>query len=200
MLRAIRLVVGAAAVLLGGVLLAQTKDTPAEGYFPLRVKAKWVYKVGDNDVIVTVVKSEKVGGEEQFQVDTIVGKEAKTSEWYAVRNGDIYRTKVKDDKLDPAIKVLPAGVKKDVTWDVNSKLGMQTVKGTMKIVNDKEKVKIGETEYETVFVEGKDMDVAGAKTTVRIWFAKDRGIVKEEFLLQGGEKLSLELKEFSDGK
>jgi hypothetical protein len=42
--------------------------------------------------------------------------------------------------------------------------------------------------------------VAGAKTTVRIWFAKDRGIVKEEFLLQGGEKLLLELKEYSEGK
>ena len=74
MLRAIRLMIGAAVVLLGSALLAQTKDA-AEGYFPLKVKSKWVYKVGDNDVTVTVVKSEKVGGgEEQFQVDTIVGK------------------------------------------------------------------------------------------------------------------------------
>jgi hypothetical protein len=200
MLRAIRLAVGAAAVLFGGVLLAQPKEAPSDPYFPLKPKTKWVYKVGDNEVTVTVVKAEKVGGEEQFQVDTIVGKEPKTSEWYVVRADGVYRTKVKDDKLDPYIKVLPIPAKKDATWDVNSKLGTQTIKGTMKIVNDKEKVKIQGTDYEAVVVEGKDVDVAGAKTTVHIWFAKDRGIVKEEFLLQGGEKLLLELKEYTEGK
>jgi hypothetical protein len=117
-----------------------------------------------------------------------------------VRSDGVYRTKVKDDKLDPYIKVLPIPAKKDATWDVNSKLGTQTIKGTMKIVNDKEKVKVQGTDYEAVVVEGKDVDVAGAKTTVHIWFAKDRGIIKEEFLLQGGEKLSLELKDYSEGK
>jgi hypothetical protein len=200
MLRAIRLAVGAAAVLFGGALLAQTKDAPSDPYFPLKPKTKWVYKVGDNEVTVTVVKAEKVGGETQYQVDTVVGKESKTSEWYVVRSDGVYRTKVKDDKLDPFIKVLPIPAKKDASWDVNSKLGTQAIKGTLKIVNDKEKVKVQGTDYEAVLVEGKDVDVAGSKTTVHIWFAKDRGIVKEEFLLQGGEKLLLELKEYSEGK
>ena len=93
--------------------------------------------------------------------------------------------------------MLPLPIKKDATWEVNSKLGTQTIKGTLKVKNDKEKVKVngpsGNVEYETVFVEGENMDVAGAKTTVRIWFAKDRGIVKEEFVLQTGEKVLLEL-------
>jgi hypothetical protein len=200
MVRAIRLAVGAAAVLIGGAVLAQSKDIPADGYFPLKPKTKWVYKVGDNEVTVTVVKAEKVGGEEQYQVDTVVGKEPKTSEWYVVRPDGVYRTKVKDYKLDPYIKVLPTPVKKDATWEVNSKLGTQTIKGTLKIVGDKEKVKVQGAEYDAILVEGKDVDVAGAKTTIHIWFAKDRGIVKEEFLLQGGEKLTLELKEFTGGK
>jgi hypothetical protein len=42
----------------------------------------------------------------------------------------------------------------------------------------KEKIKIGDKEYETVSVEGSELDVAGAKTTVRLHFAKDKGIVK----------------------
>lgn len=200
MTRVIRLAVGAAAILFSGVLLAQSKDIQADGYFPLKVKSKWVYKVGDNDVTVAVVKNESKNGEQYFQVDTVVGKEAKTTEWYVIRADGVFRTQVKDDKLDPFIKVLPIPAKKDVSWDVNSKLGAQTIKGTMKVVNDKEKIKVEDKDYETVFVEGKDMDVAGAKTTVRIWFAKDRGIVKEEFLLQSGEKLMLELKEYSEGK
>jgi hypothetical protein len=204
MLRAIRSVVCAAAVMFGGTLLAQPKDAQADGYFPLKAKTKWTYKVGDNFVEVAVVKVEKVGGEDHYQVDTVVGKDPKTSEMYVVRADGVYRTKVKDDKLDPIIKVLPLPIKKDATWEVNSKLGTQTIKGTMKVKNDKEKITVkgpsGNVDYETVFVEGENMDVAGAKTTVRIWFAKDRGIVKEEFVLQTGEKVLLELYKYEEGK
>ncbi len=205
MLRAIRLVVGASVVLFGGALLAQPKDAPGDNMFPLKVKAKWTYRVGDNDVTVSVVKVDKVGMEDHYQVDTFVGKdakpgEAKTSEWYVVKADGVYRTRVKDDKLDPYIKVLALPAKKDATWDVNSKLGTQSIKGTLKVKADKEKVKTPAGEFETVFVEGENMDIAGAKTTVRIWFAKDRGIVKEEFVMQGGEKVLLELKEYSEPK
>ena len=205
MLRAIRLVVGASVVLFGGALLAQPKDAPGDNMFPLKVKAKWTYRVGDNDVTVSVVKVDKVNNEDHYQVDTFVGKdakpgEAKTSEWYVVKADGVYRTRVKDDKLDPYINVLALPAKKDATWDVNSKLGTQSIKGTLKVKADKEKVKTPAGEFETVFVEGENMDIAGAKTTVRIWFAKDRGIVKEEFTMQGGEKVLLELKEYSEPK
>jgi hypothetical protein len=200
MSRAIRLVLGAAAVLFGGVVLAQPKDAQADGYFPLKVKTKWTYKVGDNLVDVTVVKVEKIAGEDHYQVDTVVGKDPKTSEVYVIRTDGVYRTKVKDDKLDPPIKVLPLPLKKDTSWDVNSKLGTQTIKGTLKVKNDKEEITLPAGKFTTVFVEGENMDIAGSKTTVRIWFAKERGIVKEEFLMQGGEKVLLELKDFNEPK
>src|SRR5262245_29131457 len=119
MLRAIRYAVGAAAVLVVCGLLAQTGkgDTP---YFPLRKDAEWTYKVGDNEVKVKVVKSDKVGGEDQWQVDTVVGKDPKTTEYYVVKADGVYRTKVQSDKLEPAVKVLPlsAGMPpaKGTTW------------------------------------------------------------------------------------
>jgi hypothetical protein len=205
MLRAIRSVLGAAVVLFGGVLLAQPKDTPqADGYFPLKLKAKWTYKIGDNFVDVTVVKVEKVGGEDHYQLDTLVGKEPKTTETVVVRGDGVYRTKVKEDKLEPAIKVLPVPVKKDASWDINSKLGTQTIKGTLKVKNDKEKITVkgpsGDVTYETVFVEGENMDIAGAKATMRIWFAKNYGIVKEEVMIQGQDKVLLELFKYEEGK
>lgn len=199
MLRAIRSVVGAAAILFGGALLAQPpKEGPAEGYFPLKKGTKWTYKVGDNLVEVVVVKGEKAGDE--FQVDTLVGKEPKTTEVYVVKGDGVYRTRVKDDKLDPHVKVLALPIKKDATWDINSKVGTQTVKGTMKVLNDKEAIKTPAGDFTTVYVEGKDMDIAGAKTTVRLWFAKDRGIVKEEFVLQTNEVVKLELSKYEEGK
>jgi hypothetical protein len=35
-----------------------------------------------------------------------------------------------------------------------------------------------------VLVEGIDLDVAGTKTTVRVWLAKDMGIVQLEYKIQ----------------
>jgi len=200
MLRAIRSVLGAAAVIFGGALLAQPKGGPTDSYFPTKLKTTWTYKVGDNLVEVRVAKSETVAKEEHFQFDTVVGKEAKTSEMFVVRADGVYRTKVKEDKLDPFVKILPLPIKEGTSWDVNSKLGTQTVKGTLKVVKEKDKIKVQGVDYEAVQVEGKDLDIAGAKTTVRIWFAKGVGIVKEEFVLQNGDKVTLDLSKFEEGK
>jgi hypothetical protein len=208
MLRAIRSVVGAAAVLFGGVLLAQPKEAPkdapkdaaADNYFPLKKDSKWTYKVGDNFVEVRVAKVEKVNNEDQYTLETVVGKDAKTSEVIVVRSDGVYRTKVKEEKLDPAVKILPLPPKKDVTWEVNSKLGAQTVKGTLKVADDKETITILGTKYDTIRVEGKDIDVAGAKTSVKTWYAKDKGIVKVEFVLQTGDKVTEELKSYETGE
>lgn len=199
MLRAIRSVLGATAILAGGVLLAQPKDAgTADGYFPLKAKSQWVYKVGDNEVIVKVSKIDKKGSEEFFYVDTIVGKDAKTTEVYTVKADGVYRTQVKDDKIDPHVKVLPIPVKSGASWEINSKLGAQAIKGTMKVKGDKEKLSIGTANYDTVLVESENLEVAGAKTTFRVWFAKDKGIVKQEFHPQGGEKVIIELKEYTE--
>jgi hypothetical protein len=185
----------------GGVLLAQPKGgAPTENYFPFKTGTRWIYKVGDNTVEVRFTKSEKINNEDHFILETVVGKEAKTTEAFVVRADGIYRTKVKDDKLDPYVKILPLPPKKDTSWEVNSKLGTQTVKGMLKVKDDKEKLKIKDVVYETVVVEGKDLDVAGAKINMLIWFAKDRGIVKQEFTLQTGDKVTLELSEFHEGK
>jgi hypothetical protein len=199
MLRAIRSVVGATAVLIGGALLAQPPGG-GDSYFPTKNDTRWTYKVGDNLIKVKLNKKDKVNNEDTYELVTMVGDEPKTTEMYVVRPDGVYRTKVKDDKLDPPVKVLPTPVKKDATWDVNTKIGTQTVKGTMKIEGVAEKVKVGAGDFETVHVVGKDLDIAGNKTTVSIWFARDRGIVKQEFKLVGGETVTLELQKFEEGK
>ncbi|HSQ57045.1 MAG TPA: hypothetical protein VLM40_15005 [Gemmata sp.] len=199
MLRSIRLLAGAAAVLLGGFLLANQppKATPnADGYFPHNLKTKWTYKVQDQTIEVVVSSvTEKFGDETCFKFDTQVGGKVVASELYAVRADGVYRVKVKDDKIDPPVKVLAIPVKKDAEWDVKSKVGTQTVSGKFKIKNDKEKLKVMGKDTETVFVEGVDLDVAGTKTTVRMWFGKDVGMVKLEYKI-GDATSTLELTKF----
>ncbi|MBA4189559.1 MAG: hypothetical protein C0467_16360 [Planctomycetaceae bacterium] len=199
MLRLTRLFIGSVVVLFGGSILAQPpKDTTApnaEGYFPIKLKTKWTYKVQDQNIEVVVSGNEKVGTEDCTKVDTMVNGKVVASELYVIRGDGVYRVKVKDDKIDPPVKVLQIPVKKGESWEVKSKVGTQTVAGTFKVKEDKEKVKVMDKEVEAVLVEGLDLDVAGTKTTVRMWFVKDKGIVKLSYKIQDAESV-LELSKF----
>jgi hypothetical protein len=187
MARVIRLTVGAAVILFAGAALAQTgKD--ADGYFPTKPNTVWKYKAGDQIVEVKVAdKTVKYNNEDCVKLETWVGGKEVASELYALRADGVYRVKVKDDKIDPAIKVLQLPVKKGDSWKFNSKVGTQTVSGEFKIKDDKEKIKIGDKEYETVAVEGNELDVAGAKTTVKLWLHKGSGIVKLNYKIADAE-------------
>jgi hypothetical protein len=187
MARAIRLTVGAAMILFAGAMLAQPpKD--AEGYFPTKAGTTWKYKAGDQVVEVKVAdKTVKFNNEECVKLETWVGGKEVASELCALRADGVYRVKVKDDKIDPAIKMLQLPVKKGDSWKFNSKVGTQTVSGEYKVREDKEKVKIGDKEYEAVAVEGIELDVAGTKATVKLWFAKDKGIVKLTYKIADAE-------------
>ncbi len=191
MLRTMRLTVGAVVVLCGGAILAQPpKDAPnADGFFPLRPKTKWTYKVQDQAIEVVVSGTEKFNNEDCTKVDTMVNGKVVASELYAVRADGVFRVKVKDDKIDPPVKVLAIPVKKGDSWDVKSKVGTQTVAGTFKVKNDKEAVEVPAGKFEAVLVEGADLDVAGTKTTVKMWFVKDKGVVKLSYKIQDAESV-----------
>ena len=197
MLRTLRLIAGAVAVLVASTALAQ----PPAGseFFPLKKGSKWVYKVADQEVTVVVAGNEKFGAEDCVKVDTMVGGQVKASELYYVKADGIYRAKVKDDKVDPAVRILQLPAKKGDSWKIDSKVGMQTVKGEFKLINDKEKVKVAAGEFEALLVEGADLDIAGTKTSVKQWFVPNKGIVKLSYKIQETEA-TLELKEYTEGK
>jgi hypothetical protein len=131
--------------------------------------------------------------------ETKVGDQVKASELYFVAADGVYRAKVKDDKVDPPVKILAIPAAKGASWKVDSKVGNQTVKGEFKITDDKAKIKVPAGEFDTVLVEGNDFDIAGTKTTVKQWFAPGKGIVKLTYVIQGTES-TLELSKFEEGK
>jgi hypothetical protein len=196
MLRTLRYAVGAVVILVAGTALAQQ---PSTDLFPLKKGSKWVYKVADQEVTVIVAGNEKFGNEDCVKLDTMVGGQVKASELYYVKADGVYRAKVKDDKVDPPVRVLMLPAKKGDSWKIDSKVGTQSVKGEFKITDDKAKVKVPAGEFEAVLVEGADFDIAGTKTTVKQWFAHNKGIVKTVFVIQNTES-TLELKEYTEGK
>ena len=197
MLRTFRLIAGAIAILIASTAVAQT---PGSELFPLKKGSKWVYKVDAQEVTVEVVGTEKIGNDEYIKVDTKVGGQVKASELYSIKADGIYRAKVKDDKIDPPVKILQLPAKKGDSWKIDSKVGTQTVKGEFKLTDDKVKVKVAAGDFDNaVLVEGIDLDIAGTKTTVKQWFVPNKGIVKLSYTIQQTES-TLELKEYTEGK
>jgi hypothetical protein len=197
MVRSLRLVAGAGVVLFAGAALAQA---PGTDLYPLKPKTRWVYKGPDHEVTVQVVGAEKFNNKDCTKVETLVNNQVKATELYFVEPDGVYRAKVKDEKIEPPIKVLALPAKKDAAWKVDAKVGTQAVKGEFKITDDKATVKTPAGEFkDCVAVEGADMDIAGTKTTVRQWFAPGKGPVKMGFVVQGTES-TLELKEYTEGK
>ena len=197
MLRTLRLIAGAVAVFVASTALAQ----PPAGseLFPLKKGTKWVYKVADQEVTVVVAGNEKFGTEDCVKVDTMVGGQVKASELYFVKADGIYRAKVKEDKVDPAVRILQLPAKKGDSWAIDSKVGTQSVKGKFSLTDDKAKVKVAAGEFEALLVEGTDLDIAGTKTSVKQWFVPNKGIVKLSYKIQDTEA-TLELKEYTEGK
>lgn len=197
MLRTLRLTVGAALILAAGTALAQT---PGADYFPLKLKSKWVYKVADQEVTVEVVGTEKLNDQNCYKLETKVGGQTKASELYFVKPDGVYRAKVKDDKIEPPVKILALPAKKDATWKVDSKVGSQAVKGEFKVTDDKATIKLPAGDFkDVVVVDGADFDIAGTKTSVKQWFAPGKGIVKITFTIMGTES-NLELTKYEEGK
>jgi hypothetical protein len=192
----IRLALGALVLLVGEAALAQNASYE---YFPLKPKSKWTYKVQDQTVEVQVATTEKFGGEECTKVDTIVNGKVQASELYSVKADGVYRVKIKDDKIDPPVKILSIPAKKGDSWQINSKVGSQPISGKFTVKEVNEKVTVPKGTYDAILVEGADLYVAGTKTTVKVWFAKGVGVVKLTYKIQDTESV-LELTNYEEGK
>ena len=198
MLRVLRLsAVVAVLVVVGGAAAQGPAGTT--DLFPTKVGSKWTYKINDQDVTVTVAGTEKLGDQECFKFDTAVGGTVKQSELYFVKADGVYRARVGDKKIEPAVKVLALPAKKDAAWDVDAKVGTEAIKGKFKVTDEKAKLKVGGADVEAVMVDGPDFEIAQTKTVIKQWFAPGKGIVKVEYTIQG-TTTTMELKEYAEKK
>ena len=196
MRRTMRLALGAVVLLAASVAMAQNATTE---FYPLKKDTKWVYKVGETTITVRVANVDANGA----TLETLVNDKAVASEVIQVKSDGVFRTQINKAKIEPPVLILKLDggkvAAKGAKWDVNSKIQDQPVKGSFSITEDKEKVKVPAGEFESVVVNGPDFEIAGTKTGVKYWFAKDKGVVKLTYSIAGNDAV-LELKEYTEGK
>jgi hypothetical protein len=163
----------------------------AVNFFPNKKGTKWVYKVSENAIDVVA----DTGG----VLDTMVSGKKVASETIEVKADGIYRTKVNNVAIEPAVKIMALPADKDANWKIDSKLNGQAIKGEFKQKGAKEKAKVAAGEFDCVVVDGPDFEIAGAKCGIKYWFADGKYVVKMVYNIAGNEAL-LELKEFVEVK
>src|SRR5262245_35030387 len=136
-----------AAVLLGPAH-GQPGSTKSSHFplYPLKKGAKWTYKAGPDTIVVVVKKIEKVGMEEQSELETSKSDGTVLANEHVIVRGDgAFRTAVGNVLVEPAMCFLKfpetpmqggPGEKPDkpekpkpVSWTVNSKVGKETLSG-----------------------------------------------------------------------
>lgn len=176
-------------------LTAQEKTDPL---YPLKVGNTWTYKVSGGSIVVKVEKKEKFANKDCYKLETSAQGKVSASEHVVVESDGVYRTGVNGLAPTAAIKFLALPAAKGSKWNINTKVQEQDVTGDFSITEEDVTVAAGTYKGATV-VSGPNFRIAGMDTTIKMWFAKDVGMVKLEFKL-GGQDATLELEKFEPGK
>jgi hypothetical protein len=175
-------------------------DPPAEkdvtAYYPLKVGNAWTYKVGENKVVMSVVRIDD--GVAHIESSSAGGKITLTETLQTKADG-IFRQEANGKKVVPDLKFLALPSKNGETWEINSKIGDETMKGKFKVEEIAE-LTVGGKKYEKVIVvTGDDLDANGTKLNLVTHYARGVGMIKQS-IKAGDQTILLELEEFKAGK
>jgi len=179
----------------GATLAAEEKTTPL---YPLKIGAKWTYKVTGGTIEVKVEKKEKVGEEDTYRLETSSQGKISATENVVVKEDGVYRVSVNGLKPTEPIRFLLLPPEKGKSWAVKSNVSGQDIEGKFTIKEEDVTVQFGSFKGATL-VDGASFKIAGEETSIKCWFVKDVGIVKLEFKLRGQEA-ALELEKYEPGK
>jgi hypothetical protein len=186
--------------LLLGLLTPVHGDDQIKGtdYFPLAPGSHWEYRSGDTRLSVKVAKDyEKVGNDICAVLETKVNGKLRGTEHLCVRGDGIYRVKVNDQPLLPAVLFFKLPPRKEAKWEVEFRIGDQTTKGAYQV--EEEELKVNGKTYQTFVLKSTGFEVLKDKVIASQWFASGIGMVKQSIEM-GGNKIVLELDEFVAGK
>lgn len=196
------------ALSLGGAgLAAQDKGkdkapTHTSPYFPLAVGATWTYRAGEATFSYRVGRFEEVSKTPTARLEMLINNQVVSTENIGVTKDGVARFKwaqpgkaAKEAKAP--IRILPLELKEGDEWVVDGQAGDEKLEGKFVLsgVKERHKVRVGDRQYDTVVVTGKDLKVNGVKVGLKYYFAEHVGMVKQE-LEVAGNKLVFELERY----
>jgi hypothetical protein len=165
-------------------------ETP---YYPLQVGNTWNYRAGENRYSMRVAKHEKVGDAMTAKVEMLVDGKVRSEENIGVTGDGVYRYSYEGKEAKPSVRFLKLPPKKGDTWDVNSRWGNDTIKGTFKA--GEETVTVPAGKFETVTSSCDKFTAGDTEISVTYYFAENVGVVRQ-VIEASGQKIVIELEKF----
>src|SRR5438552_1971427 len=144
-----RFIVGFAVVLVLVATGTVRADDPKDAnYYPLKKGNTWTYKVKDapTSIKVRVASMDKDGA----LLETLLEDAVQATEKVQVKDDGVYRTEVNMMKPDAPIKIIKLPVKKGDSWEIDTKVGNETIKG--KFTVREEEVMVPAGKYKAIVV------------------------------------------------
>ena len=175
---------------------AADENLAATPYYPLKVGTRWQYKVGANSIAVKVVKHEKVGDVNCALLETTRDDQVLAAEHIGVKADGIYRYTIGPFKPDPPFRILKLPAKKGDTWQVDTKIGAQEIKGSFSVTEEEVTVPAGK--YKALSVVSKGLETPDGngnmvKLVFKFWFAEKAGMVKQTVQIGDRPEVAIEL-------
>lgn len=175
---------------------------PGPFEFPLKVGTTWVYRVGENRYSLKVTKLEKIGKQECARVEMSMGGSVVSHEHLAVapipsghkEQGTValMRYSFEGKEARPPIPLLLVPADK-TSWQVNSTIAGQALKGTFRKETMKSPLKVVGKEYKDALkVWADNLTVNKVDLNITYYFVSGVGMVKQEVDLSG-QKVTIEL-------
>ena len=190
-------------LLAGAALSLGLSASPASGqseYYPLKEGSVWTYKVNGNTTTITVSKFEKVG---ELNCAVLETRNADgmvlASEHVAVTAKGVLRVKFANMNAEPPLMFLQLPVKTPSTWEFDTKIAAENVKGKFNAsAVDEVKVPAGKFE-KVVKVASEGFKANNQPISIIYYFAPKVGIIKQEIDING-VKINIELDKYEEKK
>lgn len=185
------------AVLLAVAAPAFAEETiESAPYYPTKIGSTWKYRFARGVLTNKITRHEKVGDVLCARLDTLSGDKVVSNEHVTITKNGVERHATLGFRPEPPVLLLKFPLKDKDEWDIDSKVGEETIKGKANV--EKEELKIGDKTYDT-FKVTTDVKTGTMQIKSVCWYAKDVGMVKQNLNFAGNE-VKLELEEFKAGE
>lgn len=178
----------------------KTKEAAAN-YWPLKAGTKWHFQadIGGKQipVVLQVAKIETIDGQQLPRLESLIQGNVTASEHLSSSDKGIFRHRYNGIEVSPPVCLLKAGAKAGDSWEIDCKIGNDTLKGTCKLGTDQVTVPAGKYKTITILLDAETGGGVKVKTTY--WLAPDVGMVKQTVDILG-KTILLELEKFEPGK
>jgi hypothetical protein len=165
---------------------------PSSPYYPLKIGTRWLYKGGDHQLEVRVVKHVKVNGKPCAQLESYRDGTRVAREHIFAANDGVYRLSADGKVFNPPLALLKLPAQRGLRWTVTFEQQQPVMRGVFEMGAEEVDVAYSSFADDTpvrdrrkaLTLQGEIIEGDISTVRFRYWYVWDVGIVKQVLKLR----------------